>query len=118
MSKPEILDKQPLSLADVKATMQKIHKRDGELTFRGGKTEDYINEVSPITKTNSKSAFDKLKKLDVSRVKDEHIIKIIDIMPKSTEHLKVILTGFNLTLKKEDLTAIVDALDEFQPLKK
>lgn len=117
MSKPEILDKKPLGLAEVKSTIQKIHKRDEELTFRGGKTEDYLNEVTTITKTNAEKAVKALKALDVSRLKEEHIIKIVDVMPKSPEHLKVILTGFNLTLKKEDLSAIVDALDEYQPLK-
>ena len=60
----------------------------------------------------------KVEELDISRIKPIHLVKIVDIMPESPEHLKMILTGFNLTLKKEDLTKIVNALDEFRPVKK
>lgn len=118
MSHPEILDKQALNLAQVKATLKKIHKRDEELTFRGGKTEDYINEVAVISEKDAKNAFKKIEELEISRMKPEIIIKIVDMLPESAEHLKVILTGFNLTLKKEDGEKIVNALDEFRPVKK
>lgn len=118
MSHPEIIDKKALNLAQVKTTLKKIHKRDEELTFRGGKTEDYINEVATITEKAAKDAFKKIESLEISRVKTEHIIKIVDLLPESPEQLKIMLTGFNLTLKKEDLEQIVNALDEFRPLKK
>lgn len=118
MSQPEIIDKKALSLAEVKSTLKKIHKRDGELTFRGGKTEDYINEVTSVNEKQAKDALKKIESLNISRLKTEHIIKIIDMLPESAEQLKIMLTGFNLTLKKEDLDKIVESLDEFRPIKK
>ncbi|MGE0792954.1 MAG: hypothetical protein AB7V77_02095 [Candidatus Woesearchaeota archaeon] len=117
MSHPEIIDKRPLSLTEVKETLKKIHKRDEELTFRGGKTEDYVNEAAKLNSKQLKEATKKLSEIDISRLKDFHIIKILDIMPESAEHLKVILSGFNLTLKKEDLTKIIETLDEFRDAK-
>lgn len=118
MSNPEIINKKPLGLAEVKSTLKKIHKRDEELTFRGGKTEDYINEVTVTSEKHAKDALKKLEGLEIGRIKPEHWIKIIDIMPESAEHLKIVMSGFNVTLKKEDLTKIVDALDEFRSVKK
>jgi len=118
MSHPEIIEKEPLGTAQVKSILQKIHKRDGELTFRGGKTQDYVNEATSLTDKKTTDAVKKLEKLEVSRLKQIHFVKIVDLMPESAEHLKFILSGFNITLKKEDLTKIVDALDEFRTVKK
>jgi len=117
MVKPEILEKRPVSIPEVKEMLKDIHKRDEELSFRGGKTEDYINEVAQLTFKKSKDLTKKLNDLEIPRLKPEHIIKIIDILPDSAEHLKVILSGFNITITKENLKKIVDALDEFRPTK-
>jgi DNA-directed RNA polymerase subunit F len=116
MTQPQIIEKTPLSLADVKDRLKAIHKRDGELTFRGGKTEDYINEVATLTEKKAKEAIKKIEALDISRLKRELVIKIVDILPQSAEHLKVVLSGFNVTLKKEDLDKIISTLDEFRAL--
>lgn len=118
MSSPEIIEKRSVTLAEVKDMLHEIHERDEELTFRGGKTEDYINEVAQITGETAKKAIQTIMDLEVPRLKEAHIVKIIDVLPESSEHLKIIINGFNLTIKKEDLQKIVDALDEFRPIKK
>lgn len=117
MVKPEILEKRPVSIPEVKDMLKGIHKRDEELSFRGGKTEDYVNEIAALTFKKAKELTVKIEELEVPRLKPEHIIKIIDTLPDSPEQLKVILSGFNITIVKDNLKKIVDALDEFRPTK-
>ena len=100
MVKPEIIEKRPVSIPEVKDMLKAIHKRDEELSFRGGKTEDYVNEVAQMTSKKAKDLAKKIEELEVPRLKPEHIVKIVDTLPDSPEHLKVILSGFNVTVTK------------------
>ena len=118
MVKPELLKKRPVSIAEVKDMLKKVHKRDEELSFRGGKTEDYVNDITGLTLKKAKDCMKKIEDLEIPRLKEEHLIKIIDTLPESPEHLKVVLSGYNVTITKENLKKIVDSIDEFRPAKK
>ena len=118
MSTIKVLEKRPVTIGEVKDTLKKIQKRDEELTFRGGKTLDYVNEVPTISMTKTKELIKKIEALEIPRLREEQIVKIIDTMPESPEHLKIILSGFNVTIVKDNLKKIIDVLDDFRPVKK
>ena len=118
MTKPEVLEKRPVSITEVKDMLKAIHKRDEELSFRGGKTEEYVNDIVSLTPKKAKDLAKKLEGLEIPRLKEIQIIKIIDTLPESPEHLKVIMSGFNLTITKDNLKKITDAIDEYRPTKK
>ena len=115
MVKPEILEQRPVSIAEVKDVLKKVQIRDEELTFRAGKTQDYVNDVPTPSLTKVKEITKKIKELGIPRFKDEYIIKTIDTMPESAEQLKVILSGYNLTITKESIKKVFDVLDENRP---
>ena len=114
MSNPEIVGKEPMTLAELKAELAAIQKRDGEPSFRAGKTIDYINQFKPLSKTASNEFSKKITALDVPRLKEEHIVKIIDLMPLSVDEVKVILQGYALTVTKENMAKIVDVVKEYK----
>lgn len=114
MSKPEIIGKEPITLSDLKAELSTIQKRDGEPSFRAGKTIDYINQFKPLSKTASKELGKKIVDLEVPRLKDEHIVKIVDLLPVTADELKVILQGYALTVTKENMTKIVNVVKEYK----
>jgi len=118
MSKLEVLEKRPVSITEVKDILKTIHKRDEELSFRGGKTEEYVNDIVSLTAKKAKDLAKKIEELNIPRLRDTQIIKIIDTLPESPEHLKVIMSGFNITITKENLKKITDAIDEYRPSKK
>jgi len=117
MTKPQLLEKRPVSLSEVKDILKKIHKRDGELNFRGGKTEDYVNEIASLNLKTAKECMKKIESLEIPRLKPEHLIKIVDTLPETPEHLKIILNGYNVTINKDNLKRIIDVIDEFRPTK-
>lgn len=115
MAKPTIIDRQPMSIAEVKDVIKKVHERDGELSFRAGKTEDYVNAVAVLSKTKSKELIKKINELEVPRLKDHQILKIVDLLPRSESELKLLLSGFNITVSKENIKKIVDVVDDYLP---
>jgi DNA-directed RNA polymerase subunit F len=118
MSKPETIEKTPMSLTEVKQQLKTIKKRDGELGFRANKTEEYLNQFSTINLKQESELKEKLEKLKIPMLKAEHIIKIIDMLPKSVNELKVIMQGFTINLTNENMTKIINAVKPFLPEKK
>ena len=114
MSNPEIIGKEPITLAELKTQLTNIQKRDGEPSFRAGKTIDYINQFKPLTKKASEELSKKIQDLEVPRLKEEHISKIIDLLPITADELKVILQGYALTVTKENMTKIVNVVKEYK----
>ena len=107
MANLEVINENSLNIYELKDKMDSIKKSDGALTPRGIKTYNYI---SKFVKKDFKKLKEKLIELNISRLKDKHINKIIDILPKDIEELKSILSGENLTLKQEDLTKIIETI--------
>ena len=105
MSTPEILSEKPMAMAEVKEEIEKIKKRDKELAFRTARTEEYLNHFA---KKESLKLIEALQKLKMSRLKEEHIVKIADLMPKTVDDLKFILSGYTITLTKDNLSKIVE----------
>lgn len=117
MSKPELLEKNPVSLTEMKKELETAQKRDGELGFRGNKTLEYVQQFVKLSKKANDELQTKLDELGVPRLKPEHIVKIVDILPSSVAELDVILQGYTITITKENKTKIVNAVNEFLPKK-
>lgn len=115
---PEIIEKTPISLAEVKNELSRIKKRDDELSFRGNKTEDYVNSIHAVSEKAANEMFKKIKKLEILRMKPQHIVKFIDIMPASEEEVKYVVDSMNLTVSKDNLKKLYKIIDEYIPKKK
>lgn len=110
MSEIEIVSENPVTLTELREKLKDIKKRDKELTFRANKTLEYIETFSAIKVEKAIALKKSILDLNIGRLKERHVIKVIDVMPKDLDSLKAIFTGENLTLKAEDLTKIMDIL--------
>ncbi|MDO8480839.1 MAG: hypothetical protein Q7S65_03395 [Nanoarchaeota archaeon] len=110
MSTPTIIKETPLSMADLKSEVDQIQKRDGELSYRTKRTHEYLDQFA--IKGSAKLS-DALRKMDMARLKDDQIAKIVDLMPKTVDDLKMIFQGTTLTLTKENMKKIVDEVAKF-----
>ncbi|MEK6934576.1 MAG: hypothetical protein AABW46_01730 [Nanoarchaeota archaeon] len=109
MAEIEVINERPITLVETREIIDKIEKRDKELNERSNKTLEYINKVVKKSE-NIKELMEKLEKLEIARLKDRHIIKLIDVHPKDLDSLKTIISGENITLKQEDLKRILECL--------
>jgi DNA-directed RNA polymerase subunit F len=117
MTHPKIVEHNPVSMAEMKDLLKDIRKRDGELSFRGQKTEEYLEQIGVLRPKEAVELFEKIKKLDIPRFKDEHICKIIDVMPLNTNELKMVMQGYALTVANDNLAKIQKLVDEFMSKK-
>jgi DNA-directed RNA polymerase subunit F len=113
MTKAKLINEQPVSMAFIRKHLEEIKKRDGELNFRGTKCEDYLNTVVDLKFEESVKLEKDLEGLKIPRLKPEHIIKIIDIMPQSVEELKVVLQGYVLSVNQSNMKKIVDTVKNY-----
>jgi len=111
MAYGEILSEEPITLAEVKKKLEAIKKRDEELTYRSGKTHEYLKQI-PIESKKTKKLMKAINELEIPRVRAEHVVKIVDMMPKSVEELKIILQGFTVTVSADNMKKILSVLSE------
>src|SRR3989344_7206277 len=107
MPSPQFIQETPLALADVKASLDSLEKRDGELNFLSGKAKEYLDNFTPIPAAKREELYGKLAGLNLTRLKEEHFCKIMDFMPKTLDELKVVLQSYPLSLSKKDQESIV-----------
>lgn len=107
----KIISETPMSLGELKEELDRIKKRDGELNFRANKTEEYLQQIN-IDVKKSKDIAKKIEELNVPRLRDVHIAKIVGIMPKKVEDLKVVLQGYPISVSNENLKKIVDIINK------
>ena len=110
MAEIETIEENPLSLPEVKEALDVIKKWDKALSPKAEKVVEYISKVNSFTPKQAKEMRKKLSESGVDRLKEKHISKIIDIMPKDSDSLKAIFVGESLTLRQEDLKKILECL--------
>lgn len=113
--KPQISEEQPISIYELKKEISKIKKRDDGLSLRATKTEEYLNSFVVLKQKDAEDLEKELIALEVPRLKDFHIKKIIDLLPETVEELKVILQGYTLTINKDYQKKIIDAVKKYVP---
>ena len=110
MSNLEIINETPLTMSELKERLEEIKKRDKEFTERATKTHEYLNKFVELKEKETLKLKEEIIKLNIPRLKEKHIIKILDIMPNDIESLKLIISAENITIKQEDLQRILEIL--------
>ncbi len=108
----EILSEKPISISKLKDEIEKIKNRDKELNFRATRTEEYLQHFSTLK--NPEELYKKIEDLKIPRLKEQHITKIIDILPTTTDELKAILQGYAITVNNENLKKIVETINKLR----
>ena len=110
----KIISETPITSAEVKEALEKIKEKDKELNFRAQKTEEYLQQVITIKPKKAKELYAKLEKLNISRLRDIQLTKLVDAMPITETDVKTILQGYvGVTVKKDDMKKITDTIAEF-----
>lgn len=110
MAEIEIIEETPVALPEVREAIEVINKRDKSLSPRATKVLDYISKVNSLKTKEFNELKKKLKESGVERLKEKHIVKLLDIMPKEIDSLKAIFAGDSVILKQEDLKKILECL--------
>ena len=112
MPKPTILEAKPISMVELKERLNSIKERDSELNARAARVESYLNLFAKIPTEKAAELKKRIKELEIPRLKEEVIIKLIDILPKDEESVKAVLQGFPTAVSQENIKRIAQLIKE------
>lgn len=113
MSNYDLISKEPISHPEVLDGIIEKEKKT-ELTYREDKIKEYLKNFSKLSLKDYNSAKDELLALEVARLDDEHIVKILDLMPNNGTELRAIVSHSGTVLVDESVTQILDVLKKYR----
>jgi DNA-directed RNA polymerase subunit F len=114
----KILEEKPVTMAELKEEIDAIKKRDAEKTaesnFRVTQADEYLSSFIHISAKSALELKKEIEKLEIPRLKDAQVCKIVDIMPETMEELKAILEEYPITIVDKNLKRIVELVAEYK----
>ena len=109
---PKVLEEIPISMGQLKTEIEKIKERDKdkEPSIRVTKVEDYLNSFKQFPADREQELRKALKKLDIPRLKEEHVVKIVDLQPKTEDDLKLIMQCYVISISNDNIKKIVETV--------
>ncbi|MDP7323776.1 MAG: hypothetical protein QF632_03385 [Candidatus Woesearchaeota archaeon] len=111
MVKPELVEERPVTMGTLRKELESIQSKYKELNFRSARTLEHLQEFLTEKEKTLSDLQEKLQKLDIPRLKEEYICKIVDLLPKTVDDLKVIMQGYTVTVNNDNLKKIVDTVN-------
>ena len=96
---------QPVSLTKVAAIVKKEGKKE---------MADFITKFVKINSKDAEKLKEELNKLEILKLKPEHVVKIIDFLPIDAEDLRKIFAGSELSLEQNEITKIIEITKKYK----
>jgi len=106
----DIIDEKMVSWAEAKKILEKKVK-DMEL---GYEQKNALEHLKKFSKLPEKKVEDMIKELSKNeRLKDRHIMNIVNHQPQNIDELNVLFSNEIITLSEDDKKAILNAVSKF-----
>ena len=100
-----IKNREPLSMAEVAQYVKDNETSNADIA-------SFIKKFIKLKSKKQEELKDKLEKLDLMKMKAEHIVKISDLMPENQEELNKIFAG--ISLDEDETKKILETIKEFK----
>lgn len=95
-----ILSMKPVTLAEVKELVEDLDSKP--------ELKEYLKEFSKLTKKQSDEIVESLRKMNNAKFKEEYVVKVADLLPKSSESVAKIFNDVSLDEKEtNEILALV-----------
>jgi len=98
-----IIEKKSLSISEASEYLSK----DTESDIKG-----FVKKFLILKPKEAKELREKLQKLDLLKIKEEHIAKVIDFMPETNEDINKIFS--DVSLDENETKKILETIKEFK----
>lgn len=99
----------PLTIPEVKAILESLGEENMDQFQR--RTLDYVTKMSYLDPKSAEKLFEELK---AEGILEEEAVQIVNIMPKSIEELRAILSGGRKIIETQALEKILSILDKYR----
>ncbi|MBU0466199.1 MAG: hypothetical protein KJ718_02665 [Nanoarchaeota archaeon] len=98
-----IHSKNPLTLAEVQDIVKPLEERQ--------EIKAYLKKFTKLSKDKALKLKEEIKSLGNMKIKEEHIVKLIDFLPKDAEDVNKIFIDTSLT--EEETNAILEIVNKY-----
>jgi len=98
-----IIDRTPLNMSEVEEILKDIPESEKKL-----ESEEYLKKFLKAKPSQAKKIKKEVEELDILKIKREHIVKIIDLMPEDASDLNKIFIDIGLT--EDETNKILDVV--------
>ena len=96
-----ILERKPMSMSEA-----------NEFVDKDSETKGFIKKFVTLKLEDAKKLREKLVGLDLLKIKEEHIAKLIDFLPDNSEDINKIFS--DVSLDEDEAKKILDTIKEFK----
>jgi len=100
-----ILHREPLSMVEIGKYLNKDEETSQEVS-------GFVKKFVSLDAKDAKELKQKLKRLNLMKIKPEHIVKILDLMPETAENLNKIFN--DVGLDEDETKKILETVKEFK----
>ena len=102
------------TLGEVKEIVENLSKEEKEDNKAVKETLVYLKNFVKIKPEKLKSLKKELMGLNIIKLNQKHIIKIVDLMPEDAEDLKKIIAQDGITLEQDEINSILEAVKKYK----
>lgn len=107
-----IIEEKPVSLVRVKSILKK-RKAAGELTYEQKIAYEHARKFSKLTESRALKLREDLCELGIRRLRPNHIVIILNLLPKSSEELKLITASGVAALKSDEIKRVLEVVKKY-----
>ncbi len=96
------------------AKVKEILKQVKDKTYEQKLAYEHVKKFSKINLEKAEKLIKELLELEMRKLKEHQIVKIVDLMPKDVEELKVILEKSQLPFKDDELEKIIEIVKKYE----
>lgn len=112
MANYEVINQKPVHSSKVyEEITSKTQNR--EQTYREEKILDYLKKTNKLSTKDFDSAFQELVALEIPRIEEKHLVKILEIMPQNGTELRAIISHGGVVVVDDIVTQILDVIKKF-----
>lgn len=115
MEEFEVTKEEFVTIARVKALLSSKKK---EVTYEQKQALEHAKEFAKLSEKEAEEMLKELKLLDIKKLKEMHLIRIVDFMPKDDEDLKNLFVTEKLGLKADENDKILEIVKKYAKEKK
>lgn len=77
-------------------------------TEKAKMTSTFIKKFTKLSSSEAEKIFGNLKKINIEKLKDEDLTKIVDFMPDDADSLRKIFMGSDVSLEQDEISKILE----------
>lgn len=105
----EVVDEKYVPLATVKEILKKVKNP----TFEQKQAYQHARNFSKLKESEAQKLMEELKALEIRKLKDDMIVKIVDILPETAKELKSIVSISKVSFKQDEIEKILEIVKKY-----